>query len=73
MKDVEIYASGACYCSVCTSLADINEIIKKVNKLNPTGLKLGWELSKEKTFRQGQSNPCQCEKHPNRKHYLFNC
>ena len=51
----------------------IKQITKELNIINPTGVSSKWKLSEDKFFANGQSNPCQCENDPSRKHYLFNC
>ena len=72
-KDYEAYSVGIVCASVCSSLSS-EETKLKLNVENPTGLKQGWDFSKDKTFKSGQSNPCPCEDNPKtHKHYLFNC
>jgi len=73
MEDVIIYTQGIIFCSVCAKKGlTIQEITDKVNELNPTGIGSKWQLSKEK-FKGGEENPAQCNKYPDRLHYLFNC
>ncbi len=73
MKTLEVYQSGLCHCSICTDIENIEEIERKVNQENPTGLSHGWEHSEEK-FVNGFDNPCPCEQKPEtHKHYLMVC
>lgn len=61
-------------CSACVKEdLSIKEIEKQVNIQNPTGISSKWRISKDKTFRNGEINPCQCKQNNNRKHYLLNC
>ena len=73
MNDLVIYSNGLCCCSVCTDIEDLDELTRRVNEENPTGVESQWSISEDTHFRQGQPNPCQCEKDSNRKHYLFTC
>lgn len=75
MKAVIIYSTGIVAISVCvTNQYSIKQITDEINKLNPTGIKSNWSLSKDKTFKSGELNGCPCDEHPTkRKHYLFNC
>jgi hypothetical protein len=70
--DVEIYSEGLLSMSVCSKLSP-EETVARVNQINPSGTENGWQISSDKTFRQGASNPCVCEVDPDRKHYLLNC
>lgn len=73
MEDFAIYSYGIVYCSVCSSLS-IEETTKRVNKENPTGSELRWQLSKNPTFASGTPHPCPCHDAPDtHKHYLFVC
>lgn len=69
---LEVYSNGLCCCSVCTDLTSEKEIEKKVNIQNPTGIESQWTISPDK-FKDGHSNPCPCETHKDRKHYLLIC
>lgn len=68
----ELYAKGLCYCSVCTELQTPEEVEQWVNANNPTGTKYKWKISKD-NFKDGKSNPCQCEQKSTHKHYLLVC
>ena len=70
--DPEVYSVGIVAASVCTALAP-DEMLRAVNAAHPTGLEHGWSLSEEATFKTGDSNPCQCNHDPMRKHYLLKC
>jgi hypothetical protein len=73
MYDFEAYKVGLCTASVCTSLP-LEEALEQMNVLHPTGISSKWELSQDKTFKGGQSNPCPCEDKPKtHKHYLLSC
>lgn len=75
LEDVNIYAVGVCYCSVCApKKMSIREVTRIVNIKNPAGPTYGWRKSKDKKFNKGdQSNPCECENDKTRRHILFNC
>lgn len=75
MKNVIIYSEGICSLSVCVNKNfTVKQITDEINKIHPTGIKSKWSLSKNKTFRTGELNGCECNEHPTkRKHYLFNC
>jgi hypothetical protein len=70
---VTIYNLGTFYCYVCSSLADMKRLTQIVNVINPTGITREWSLSEAEAFPDGETNPHQCEKTMNRKHYLFEC
>lgn len=70
-EDFEIYNEGICYASVCTVLS-IKDAEDMLNMLKPVSGQ--WRKSKDRTFRTGQPNPCDCEQHPGtHKHILFSC
>lgn len=69
---VIVYAEGVLVSSVCTSLPP-EKMIRKLNRTHPTGIGSKWQISSDPTFRTGQTNPCVCEKDPDRKHYLVEC
>ena len=73
-RDVHIYSSGLCFCSVCAP-ADmlIPDMLRQVNLSNPTGLSHGWEVDNADKFSGGQPNPCACESDATRLHYLLSC
>lgn len=67
------YALGVCYASVCTSLPD-QEAVRRLNDEHPAGTALGWHVSSDTHFRQGQTNPCPCEDSPDtHRHILMEC
>ncbi len=73
-SDIVIYSNGLVFCSVCCHQDfTIEEITLWVNLTNETGTVNGWEHSKRKNFKQGNTNPCQCNTMSNHKHYLFEC
>jgi hypothetical protein len=74
MDTIEIYASGILYCSVCApKRLAVRTVERVVNELNPTLITTKWKVSKDKTFKTGETNPCICENYPDRLHYLMEC
>lgn len=72
--DIQLYSVGIVTCSACVPKdMSIEDIEKGVNTQLPTGISSRWAISKDKTFRQGKSNPCECDQDSNKKHYLLNC
>ena len=68
------YTVGICSASVCVEEdCKKSEIEKYMNAYHGVIDGYRWKISKDKTFKDGQSNPCPCDKYPNRKHYLLNC
>jgi hypothetical protein len=73
MDKIEIYSVGPAYLSACVEKGfDINELTREINDMEPTGIKSKWRFAKE-SFHDGSKNPCQCERHSDREHILFNC
>lgn len=73
MKTFVVYAVGLVCISVCTDIQDRDEIERKANEVQPTGISSRWKISEEKKFRGGESMPCACEEDPSRMHWLLNC
>lgn len=72
--EVYVYSNGFVHCSVCAPKKMTKvEIVKQVNARNNTGISSDWTISKEKTFKSGQPNPCQCDSDDERVHYLMVC
>lgn len=72
MKEVEIYAAGLFYLSLCASSdIEVNQIELQANLEYPTGVS-PWSIADE-NFRDGSKNPHQCEKDESRLHYLLSC
>lgn len=71
-EELEIYAVGFVYCSICTNIKSKRRIEEIVNRINPTGISSTWKISKE-NFRTGQPNPCPCEQKKGFKHFLLEC
>ncbi len=69
----EIYAVGFVAMSLCTSIKDTEEIERRANMEQPTGISSGWKISDESHFRSGQTNPCKCEQGMEAMHYLMVC
>lgn len=75
MQKVIPYSVGLLTASVCAenSLTP-QEVQDEFNKISPAGTMNGWKISDDTHFREGATNPCPCDTHPEtRKHYLFNC
>lgn len=73
MKDVTIYKWGLHHLSVCSSLSP-EETVERVNSMHITGIMAKWQMSEDKKFATGETNPCPCENHPEtHKHYLLKC
>jgi hypothetical protein len=72
---VELYAVGLCFSSVCASRdLRIAEIEKIANARYPTGIESRWQFAEdEPTFSGGQPNPCPCDRHADRLHWLLSC
>ena len=72
MDDVEIYASGLCYLSVCTTLTDADEIERRVNSQQPSGIESHWRITGE-PFKTGDPNPSPCPDRQGHQHFLLSC
>lgn len=71
---IHVYSIGLCAASVCAPKEmPLDQITKQLNELHPTGMDNDWEKDPAPQFRQGGTNPCVCEKDPERMHYLFTC
>lgn len=72
---VQVYSSGICHCSVCVPKELTHEQIEEqVNLEHPTGINSKWRISKDKTFKGGEANPCACNYLPESNlHYLMEC
>ena len=74
MADVVVYAIGICHLSACIKNGVSKECaVDFINTAHPTGLSSGWSVSTDTLFVSGVPNPCPCEDHPNRRHFLFCC
>lgn len=74
MSAVEAYAVGIVCASVCAPRdLPIEQVEDDVNRQHPTGISSRWKLSEDDHFATGQTNPCPCEKDPERQHWLLNC
>jgi hypothetical protein len=74
MDRVVAYGIGFVHTSVC-AVADAtpDEIRGAANRASPTGLDHGWEISEDKEFATGEPNPCPCNEHEGRQHWLLVC
>lgn len=71
---INVYVVALCYASVCVAKdATPDEIVAAVDHSHPTGLRHGWSVSKDATFRTGEPNPCVCHDDAARLHYLLEC
>lgn len=67
-----VYTEGLCFASVCSDLA-VEEVAQRM-KTRISGTTHGWGFSKNETFKDGEPNPCPCNRKPNtHKHFLFEC
>lgn len=75
MSNLIAYSIGIVSASVCVSKELMHKEIESImNTEHPTMISSKWSISKDKTFKGGESNPCVCEEHPEtRLHYLMNC
>ena len=71
---IDVYRVGLVHCSVCVPKdATREEIENYVNAQHPTGIELRWQISSDAKFSGGQPNPCPCNDHEERLHYLMVC
>ncbi len=74
MSKLIAYSIGIVAASVCVDDTLTTEEIESImNAENPTGISSKWQISKDKYFHSGETNPCVCENDTNRKHYLMVC
>ena len=72
-QDVEVYASGMIYCSVCADeTLSGKDVAARVEATSPAGTEYGWEVAEE-DFRTGEENPHPCEDAEGRRHWLLIC
>lgn len=72
--DVRIYAYGLCHVSACAPKGmDRDLVARSVNESHPIGISSPWVISAAPKFRQGQDNPCVCDKDRERLHWLLVC
>lgn len=73
-KTVHVYRAGLVHCSVCAP-KDLSgpDVARGADLSHPTGLDHGWSVSSDTHFASGQTNPCQCEDDPERRHWLLSC
>jgi hypothetical protein len=72
-RDLVVYATGLLCTSVCTSLEDDDEVERRVNRLNPTGIPSPWRIDSSPTFSDGTPNPCPCPDTAGHRHVLLSC
>lgn len=69
---VRIYAASFLAMSVCApGSMTIEEVIADCELQRPCGTERGWTMSKDTHFASGQPNPCPCNKHEGRQHWLL--
>ena len=62
------YSVGFCYLSVCAPVGMAREVIERqINAVHDWN----WRIAKDPAFSGGQINPCACNVHANRMHYLM--
>ena len=72
MKEVHVYVSGLCFCSVCAPKdMHIEDVEAATNHQNPSGV-TPWRKSPD-DFKDGEPNPGPCEDDGSRVHYLMVC
>jgi hypothetical protein len=71
LDELDIYAIGKCYMSVCAPAEwSVEDVVTYANILHPSHR---WGLANE-PFKDGSPNPCWCDDcDKKRKHYLLNC
>lgn len=70
--DIYIYVVGAFYASACAPASmEGADVAAAVEKHSPCGTESGWTVSPDPHFGGGETNPCQCEEDPDRKHWLL--
>lgn len=69
---VEVYATGWFWVTVCAP-ADmpVQEVIHRVSILRSSKSPAGWKYFDDDTFKDGKANPCSCNKHQGRQHWLL--
>jgi len=71
--DVVCYAIGFCSMSACVKKGlNKAEIERQANTYHPTGISSRWEITSD-DFADGTPNPCPCDTHSEREHYLLHC
>lgn len=70
--EFHVYTYGIAFLSVCTPITDPAEIERRANAEHPTGISRPWKIHPQ-PFKCGKPNPCACDEHPNRKHWLLSC
>ncbi len=73
MSDIDVYAIGLCYASVCADKQMTKVMVEDyMNVLEPAGTSLSWTIAEE-PFNDGSPNPNQCETDSNKQHWLLDC
>ena len=72
MSRVDIYSAGFISMSVCApNDMTLEEILDDCEAQRPSGTDAGWHKSKDTHFATGAPNPCPCNKHEGRQHWLL--
>lgn len=74
-EEIEVYAIGMCYMSVCAPVEfTVDDIELIVNMRHPTSMDRKWMLSADAVYVYDRPNPCPCDANPlTKKHYLLDC
>ena len=64
---IEIIVERVLSLIVCTNVTDEDKLAYEVNKMHLCGTTAGWVISDRK------DRTVQCDKYPDRKHWLFTC
>lgn len=71
---VRVYTFGIVHCSVCAPKDMPREQVEtETNLAHPTGLDHGWKIAPDKTFKDGEPNPCPCNDTNDCQHWLMVC
>jgi len=74
LDDVEIYSEGMFRMSICViDKMPKEEALEYIRRAHPSGTRNNWQFCSDKEFAAGLPNPCPCEKHEGRTHYLLEC
>lgn len=49
------------------------DVERAANLLNPAGTTLGWRIADQAEFHDDTTNPCDCDEHAERQHWVLWC